>query len=897
MANPIRHTGGLGHYAAIMPEVARDRRMVKLTRPNPEAVEVLGRGVEATENTKTLRDLINKEGDERRPDYESQATMGPPADPRYYRKIEQPGGEDPDTNIASAVRSFGRNFVPGADHIAAWGAWLEHPEVPFAQHLVEQRYWNKRAENDMPHAAMAGIGAQAAALPMSKAPGLRGAVTRIGQQAGLNAAMDLTQGRDPHEIVNAARTGAAINAGLEVVSPWIGQLLSRIPEAGRRELESNPIHMGIVASRAATRDVATEANRVGGFTYDPARHAPVSSGYALSTHPELGQIDSGLGGGTLERYINRQEGTFLHDPNAVAGGWRNPETGKWELDVSKVVPDREEALRQASAAHQKAIYDLGAHQTIPVPGSGFGEAAPAAVAIVPSHTPYAPPADRNKPPGLADGGWTPPNPPPPLTLDQLAIDQGGGSPMALIPSHTPGAVPTDDGGDKWYDASGVIRPELRTPSGNAPIGLGALGEAIHEVYTSPTDLAVERMRRERGSPASPSAGQPPSPDTPDFGQPPPPRSGYTDPYQHILGMMQPPAGAVNEIARTQQQQFGQEADVQGAKAAWSQEQMKWYSDARSKIDTDYKATVDDYRNAHIEPGKIFHDKSTPQKAMAMIGLVLGGLGSGLSGQPNMAAAMIQKRIEMDLESQVHEMDKKKNLVSMNYEKYGNLDQAVRMSYMQQAAFYESKIHQIAATSNAAQAAPQAQMALWKLREPLIPVMVQIAQYQGLQNMIRSGGHVVGDMPAPWDWNQYMATAMPGPNGRTTFARSPEDRGKAVEGLQKWGAFDSAVKNLSDARSTVAAVPGTDASAAYNQYHEAAVLSLANAMGTNRGEALKMVERAVPGGFEQWYRGDSLDALKSIGANGKWSIWETHGSLHRPNLPKLKSPPPNFSPSH
>lgn len=956
----VHYTGGrgLGAYERVMPGIARDRRMAKYVAAGPEQIEQARKGIETTENAKTLRDIINSDAEHPAQWGGGQDTMGPAGFEGNYRPIEKPGGYDPDTNIASAVRSFGRNFVPGADYITAAGAWLEHPEVPFAKHLAEQRYWNKQAESDMPTAAMAGIGTQAAIMPTSKVPGLGGALSRIGTTGATNAIMDLTRGEDPADVLESTKRGAVLNAGLEAASPWIGHLLSHIPDAGRRALETNPVHsgLGLVASRTTARDLASKAKMEGGFSWSPGPSHEVTSGYALSTRPELGTIDPSLGAGSLGRYINRNEATLAKDPSAIVGGWRNPETGNWEMDVSKVVKDREQALREASAAHQKAIYDLGGHQTIPVPGSGFGEAAAgapvmsdaqiaqlhqqmaatAASAKAPgvaeraeqwvadhmmgSHTPnveanivgepgwqslydtnpmvrqmgqgsprYQAPersvplryqiqndqtraavdASEAAPKKMADGGWTPPLPPAALTPDQLGGDPGA----APAPTNWLGGSPSQGtiGVRNFLAGHGDfnMHPDplpVSVPAGGAPMVPSARMGASHST-----------------PPGMMPSHSPPTPGGFDFGTPPPPQSAF-DPYAGIVGMMQPPSGAINEIARSQQQQALQQADLEGSKAAWSQEQMKWYNDARSKVDTEYNATVEDYKNSHIEPGKVFNDRSTPQKAMAMIGMILGGMGSGLTGQPNMAANMIQRQIEMDLQAQVQNMDKKRNLVAMNYQKYGNLDQALRVSYMQQAAYYESKIHQVAATSNAAQAMPQAQVALWKLREPLIPVMVQMAQYQGLQNMMRSGGHVVGDMPAPWSWEQYMATAMPGPGGRTTFARSPEDRKAAVEGLQKWDAYGQAVNQLDQHRSIAAAIPLTDAQHQYDQYREAAVLALANAQGVGRGEALKMVNSIAPGSVQQFVRGpESLQALRDIGANGKWSIWETHGSLHRPQL--------------
>ena len=66
------------------------------------------------------------------------------------------------------------------------------------------------------------------------------------------------------------------------------------------------------------------------------------------------------------------------------------------------------------------------------------------------------------------------------------------------------------------------------------------------------------------------------------------------------------------------------------------------------------AWTQDLKNQHITPltyQKLFADKSTPGKIATLFGLVAGGIGSGLTGQPNAAIQMMDKIISNDLEAQ------------------------------------------------------------------------------------------------------------------------------------------------------------------------------------------------------------------------------------------------------
>lgn len=84
------------------------------------------------------------------------------------------------------------------------------------------------------------------------------------------------------------------------------------------------------------------------------------------------------------------------------------------------------------------------------------------------------------------------------------------------------------------------------------------------------------------------------------------------------------------------------------------------------------------QNGHIDPDRYWNNQSTGSKIASAIGLALSGLGSGLSGQPNMAMAMINKSIDNDISAQMNDQGKNMNLWKMNREAMGN-DQAATLA--------------------------------------------------------------------------------------------------------------------------------------------------------------------------------------------------------------------------
>ena len=77
----------------------------------------------------------------------------------------------------------------------------------------------------------------------------------------------------------------------------------------------------------------------------------------------------------------------------------------------------------------------------------------------------------------------------------------------------------------------------------------------------------------------------------------------------------------------------------------------------------------------LDPNHLWNSSSTGAKISAAIGLVLGGIGSGLTHGPNMALQVLDNSIQRDLQAQMSDQSKGMNLYRMNQEAIGNDRQA------------------------------------------------------------------------------------------------------------------------------------------------------------------------------------------------------------------------------
>lgn len=108
----------------------------------------------------------------------------------------------------------------------------------------------------------------------------------------------------------------------------------------------------------------------GGFTVDPVTGADVSSGYAVSIHPEREQVfDRPVTCDDLAAYLDAAA-RVLTRRGRVLGGWHDPESGRMHLDVSVVVPDLSDAFELGRRAGQLAVCDFASGKSVSIPDSG-----------------------------------------------------------------------------------------------------------------------------------------------------------------------------------------------------------------------------------------------------------------------------------------------------------------------------------------------------------------------------------------------------------------------------------------------------------------------------------------------------------------------------------------------
>lgn len=139
----------------------------------------------------------------------------------------------------------------------------------------------------------------------------------------------------------------------------------------------------------------------------------------------------------------------------------------------------------------------------------------------------------------------------------------------------------------------------------------------------------------------------------------------------------------------------QQAGVEQGYQTQAQQNMNSYNQANSQLTQERQGLTQDIQNGHIDPQHYINSMSTGGRILQGIGLILGGMGSGITGGPNLAYNKMQSDIDRDIQSQRDELGKKQNLLSNNLNQTQNLRAASELTRMQTNDIVSSHLKQLA----------------------------------------------------------------------------------------------------------------------------------------------------------------------------------------------------------
>lgn len=192
-----------------------------------------------------------------------------------------------------------------------------------------------------------------------------------------------------------------------------------------------------------------------------------------------------------------------------------------------------------------------------------------------------------------------------------------------------------------------------------------------------------------------SAGQ--NPDAPN------PQDGATPPDQN--SMKQDLEGSFGEESNAMQAGAAAEGKLGRQNASVEQNTVHTMADTQKTLQTNQGKVMDEANkviqeinnpSSNIDANHLVDNMSTTKKISTAIGLILGGIGGGITGQENPALKFLNAQIDRDVQAQTTNLNKKQNLVGAYFKEYGNLQDATQQA---QITLLTQAAHQMQANAD------------------------------------------------------------------------------------------------------------------------------------------------------------------------------------------------------
>jgi hypothetical protein len=201
------------------------------------------------------------------------------------------------------------------------------------------------------------------------------------------------------------------------------------------------------------------------------------------------------------------------------------------------------------------------------------------------------------------------------------------------------------------------------------------------------------------------------------------RSGVNQYQSAVMGQ----AKAEGELGQRKASLLEQEqSDMQKLQA----ESEKRFADYMAKADAVAKAAME----GKVNPNAYMESMSSGSKVATAIGLILGGIGGGLTHQENPAMKFLNQQIERDVEAQKANMSKQQNMMSYFVRQGESVQNATQLSKAFTANIYATKLEAEGAKMQGTMAGNIAKQKAAEIRLQYAPVLQQAAQRSALMGM-------------------------------------------------------------------------------------------------------------------------------------------------------------------
>jgi hypothetical protein len=145
--------------------------------------------------------------------------------------------------------------------------------------------------------------------------------------------------------------------------------------------------------------------------------------------------------------------------------------------------------------------------------------------------------------------------------------------------------------------------------------------------------------------------------------------------------------------------YGDMEKIQNQYQMDQENEFKRFEERRKSIADEMDGLAKQIQEKKIDPNRLWNNKSTGDKIMSSIALVLGGIGGALTGRDNAALKIMQSQIDADIDAQKADQTGKESLYQMALKKYGNEQDAYQAARLNANVILKSKLDALATKSN------------------------------------------------------------------------------------------------------------------------------------------------------------------------------------------------------
>lgn len=288
------------------------------------------------------------------------------------------------------------------------------------------------------------------------------------------------------------------------------------------------------------------------------------------------------------------------------------------------------------------------------------------------------------------------------------------------------------------DPSAVQLPQVAAPQTPVVINVGqpAAPTSIPLPYGS--NPTTGEAPKEQPQPVAPPQQ---APEMAPAQSPQQPQQGLNDPFGTETTMQALQSGLGNQMtgitkeAQALGAQGKEQAAIQQQNITAAQQNQLTYKSHYDELEKERQHFMSDLKDQHIDPNHYMNSLNTGERVMKGIGLILGGIGGGLTHSENPALQMIQMQINNDIEAQKANMGKTQNLLGANMKQFGNMTDAMNMTRVMQNDIVTAQLSKAAAESADPLAKARAQQAIGKLTADNAQALGQLA----MRRTILTGG--------------------------------------------------------------------------------------------------------------------------------------------------------------